>query len=182
MRAKDLAQVALLLAIGIVLHYIFPGVLFGMKPDLSLSMMFVILMVKRDRKLGFLVALATGIFTALTTTFPGGQLPNIIDKIITYFAVSGLIYLLMDRANDKLANNVLYDKIAAGVIMAVGTIISGVVFLTSALLIVGLPGPFMALFYGVVLPAALSNIVIGIIIYSIIKYSLGIMDKENVAA
>ena len=47
------------------------------------------------------------------------------------------------------------------IIMAVATLVSGTVFLTSALIIVGLPAPFAALFTTVVLPAVLSNSVIG---------------------
>lgn len=47
------------------------------------------------------------------------------------------------------------------IIMAVATLVSGVAFLTSALLIVGLPAPFAVLFTTVVLPALVSNVVIG---------------------
>lgn len=47
------------------------------------------------------------------------------------------------------------------IIMGVATLVSGTVFLTSALLIVGLPAPFAVLFTTVVLPAVLSNVLIG---------------------
>jgi hypothetical protein len=170
MRTKDLAQAALLVAIGFVLHAVFPPIVMGMKPDFSLAMMFIVLIVKRDLKLGLLVAIATGIFTALTTGFPGGQVANIVDKLVTYLIVSGLIYLIMDRVNDKLG---------VGIITALGTIISGIVFLGTAALLVGLPGPFMVLFYSVVLPAALINTITAVIIYAAVFYSKVV--KENKA-
>src|SRR6056297_678882 len=116
MRIKDLVQAALLVAIGFILHAVCPPLVLGMKPDFSLAMMFIILMIKRDMKLGFIVALATGIFTALTTGFPGGQVANIIDKIITFSIISVLIPPVM-----KLVNK----KISAGIITAIGTLISG---------------------------------------------------------
>src|SRR6056297_2674874 len=132
MNTKDLVQASLLVAIGFILHAVFPPLLLGMKPDCSLAMIFIVLIIKKDFKLGFLVAIATGIFTAMTTGFPGGQIANIVDKMVTFVAVSGLIYLLMDHIN---------NKVGVGLITAIGTIISGVGFLGTAALIVGLPGP-----------------------------------------
>ena len=77
---------------------------------------------------------------------------NIIDKIITAFAILFLIKLLSFIKSD-IAKSVI--------IMGVATLVSGVAFLTSALLIVGLPAPFAVLFTTVVLPALVSNVVIG---------------------
>ncbi|MFW5891570.1 MAG: tryptophan transporter, partial [bacterium] len=91
MSTKDLAQAALLLAVGFILHAFFPPMVMGMKPDFALAMMFILLIIKRDFKLGFLVAVSTGIFTALTTGFPGGQIANIVDKTLTFFIVYPLI-------------------------------------------------------------------------------------------
>lgn len=174
MRVKDLVQAAFLVAIGFILHAMCPPIVLGMKPDFALAMMFIVLIIKRDLKLGFLVAIATGIFTALTTGFPGGQIANIVDKIITFLAVSALIPLVIDRIN---------NKIGTGIITAVGTIISGTVFLGTAALVVGLPGPFLVLFYSVVLPAAVINTITAVIIYSIMEYSLNVTkESEEIAS
>ncbi|MFW5986099.1 MAG: tryptophan transporter [Halanaerobiales bacterium] len=170
MRVKDLVQASLLVAIGFILHAVFPPIVLGMKPDFSLAMMFIILMIKRDMKLGFLVAVATGIFTALTTGFPGGQIANIVDKMVTFLAVSALIPLVMNRVN---------EKISAGIITAIGTLISGAVFLGTAALIVGLPGPFTVLFYSVVLPATLVNTVTAVIVFSVVEFSINITTEEE---
>jgi hypothetical protein len=104
-----------------------------------------------------LTALLSGAITALTTTFPGGQIPNIIDKLITCFIVYLLIKLL-DRFKSKQGT--------VGFIAFVGTIISGSVFLYSALLLVGLPAPFTILFVGIVLPTAFANIFVTLIAYN----------------
>ncbi|QTL98005.1 tryptophan transporter [Iocasia frigidifontis] len=167
---RDLAEAALLVSIGFILHAFFPAIVMGMKPDFSLAMMFIVLIVKRDLKLGFLVALATGIFTALTTTFPGGQYANIIDKLVTFAAVSAIIRLLADS---------LDNRIGVGIVTAVGTVISGAVFLGSAALITGLPGPFSILFYTVVLPAAVINAVTSVVLYMAFTYSRGFVSKKD---
>ncbi|MFI5358614.1 MAG: tryptophan transporter [Halanaerobiales bacterium] len=161
-KTRDLAETALLVGIGFLLHAFFPAIVLGMKPDFSLAMLFIVLIVKRDFSLGLLAALATGIFTALTSAFPGGQYANLIDKLITFLLVSALIRLISDR---------LDERVAVGIITAIGTIISGTVFLGSAALIAGLPTSFKFLFYTVVLPAAAVNTVTAIIIYLAFSYS-----------
>ena len=91
------------------------------------------------------------------------MIPNILDKITTAIVVYLLIRLL-----DK---TTLHNKIKAIVVNAVGTVISGTVFLVSALLLVGLPAPFSVLFVTVVIPAIVVNTVIGFLVNSIcIKY------------
>lgn len=170
-KTRDLAEAALLVGIGFVLHAFFPGYLLGMKPDFSLSMMFIVLIAKRNFTLSFLVAISTGIFTALTTTFPGGQLPNIIDKLITFLLIYGLVKLMSDRIN---------NNIGVAVVTAIGTLISGAIFLGSAALIVGLPGPFTVLYYSVVLPAALGNTIAAVIIYLAFSYSRGLGSSKEV--
>ncbi|MFW5996092.1 MAG: tryptophan transporter [Halanaerobiaceae bacterium] len=160
MRTKDLVQAALLVGIGFVLHAIVPGIFLGMKPDFALSMMFVVLILKRDMKLGLLVAVVTGIFTALTTSFPGGQIANPVDKMVTFLIISPLIPVIVDR---------LDPRVGSGIIAAVGTIISGTAFLGTGALVAGLPGSFFALFATVVLPAAAVNTVTVVVIFSVIE-------------
>ncbi|HMA60992.1 MAG TPA: tryptophan transporter [Halanaerobiales bacterium] len=160
MNTKDLVQASLLVAIGFILHAVFPPLLLGMKPDFSLAMMFIVLIMKRDFKLGFLVALATGIFTALTTGFPGGQVANMVDKMVTFLIVFAMMGPILNRFN---------NKIGVSVITLVGTLISGGVFLGTAALLFGLPGPFTVLFYTIVIPASLINAFTAVIIFSSIK-------------
>ncbi len=154
---------ALLIAIGFILRQIIPGSIGGMKFDLMLSVLFVCLLINNDFKNVVLTALLGGIITAMTTTFPGGQIPNIIDKFITCMIMYVIIKLFGD-----LKDNI----ISVGFMAFIGTIISGSIFLSTALYIVGLPAPFMVLFMSIVLPAAVTNIFITIIVYKTVKISM----------
>jgi hypothetical protein len=148
---------ALLIAMGYILHQVIPGTIGSMKLDIMLSFIFVALLINRDYKSMILTALLSGAITALTTTFPGGQIPNIIDKLITCFVV----YLLI-----KLFDRFKFKQGTVGFIAFIGTIISGSVFLYSALLLVGLPAPFPILFVGIVLPTSFANIFVTLIAYN----------------
>ncbi|MBT2688932.1 tryptophan transporter [Bacillus sp. ISL-47] len=158
MNTKNLVALSLLVGMGAVLHAVVPGFFLGMKPDMMLTMMFLGIILFPDRKSVLLLGLVTGLISGLTTTFPGGLLPNIIDKPVTAFAFFALFLALT-----KFSKSI----VSAAVLTAVGTVISGVVFLTSAFLIVGLPGPFAALFAAVVLPAAAVNTVAMVILYPV---------------
>ena len=164
MKTKQLVTNALLLAVGFLLHYFTPAIGLPMQIDFSLiTLILIINLNKNNFNVGIASGIATGIFSGMTTKFPAGLIPNIIDKILTTVAVYLLIKLL-----DKTA---LHNKIKAIVVNAVGTLISGTVFLVSALLLVGLPAPFSVLFITIVIPATIVNTIAGFIINTIcIKY------------
>ena len=161
---KQLVSNSLLLAVGFLLHYVTPTLGLPMQIDFSLiTLILVITLNKNSFSTCIAGGIATGIFSGITTKFPMGMIPNIIDKIVTTIAVYLLVKLL-----DKTA---LHSKVKAVVTNAVGTVISGVVFLGSALLLVGLPAPFSVLFITVVIPAIVVNTIAGFIINTIcIKY------------
>jgi hypothetical protein len=158
MNTKNLVALSLLVGMGAVLHAIVPGFVLGMKPDMMLTMMFLGIILFPDKKSVFLVGAVTGLISGLTTTFPGGLVPNIIDKPVTAFVFFGMLLVL------KRYQSSIYT---AAALTAVGTIISGIIFLGSAYLIVGLPGPFTALFAAVVLPTAAFNTVFMAILYPV---------------
>lgn len=158
MKTKNLVALALLVGMGAILHVFMPGIVFGMKPDMMLAMMFLGIVLFPDSKSVLLLSLVTGVISGLTTSFPGGLIPNIIDKPITAFVFFGLFLALK-----KYRTNI----VSVGILTALGTLVSGVVFLGSALLIVGLPGPFAALFIGVVLPAIAANTIAMVVLYPV---------------
>ncbi|MHC0036795.1 tryptophan transporter [Pseudoneobacillus sp. C159] len=158
MNTKNLVALALFVGIGAVLHAVVPGIFFGMKPDMMLVMMFLGIFLFPDKKNVLLLGLVTGIISGMTTTFPGGLFPNIIDKFVTGYAIFGL-FLVVKKFKQSI--------LSIGALAAVGTLISGVVFLTSAHLIVGLPGPFVALFAGVVLPTIVVNTLTMVVMYPV---------------
>ena len=157
---KQLVTNSLLLAVGFLLHYVTPAIGLPMQIDFSLITMILVINLNKNN-LGSCIAsgVVTGIFSGLTTKFPLGLIPNIIDKITTAIFVYLLLKLL-----DKTA---LHSKIKTIVVNAVGTLVSGVVFLVSALLLTGLPAPFFVLFTTVVIPAIAVNTVIGFIVSKI---------------
>ena len=160
MKTKQLVTNALLLAIGFLLHYVTPTLGIPMQIDFSLITMILVINLNKNN-LGSCIAsgVVTGIFSGITSKFPLGLIPNIIDKIVTTIFVYLLIRLL-----DKTALN---SKIKTIVVNAVGTLLSGMVFLASALLITGLPAPFFVLFTTVVIPAIAVNTIVGFLVNSI---------------
>ncbi|WP_349409596.1 tryptophan transporter [Pseudalkalibacillus sp. SCS-8] len=160
MKSIQLALIGVLLAAGFVLHAVIPGILGPMKIDMLLTMMFLAIILFPNVKSVTVTALATGVIAALTTTFPGGQIANLIDKPITAFIVFGLYITLK-----KYKGNVI---LASG-LTAVGTIISGAIFLASASFVIDLPGSFVALFLTVVLPTAVINTIAMTVLFPIVK-------------
>ncbi|BAM46860.1 tryptophan transporter [Amphibacillus xylanus] len=168
MRTKDLILLALFMGIGAVLHMISPPILFGMKPDIMLPMMFLGIMLFPKVNYVIVVSLATGVISALTTGAPGGQISNMVEKPITAFIFFGLLLIIPKAVN---------QKITVPILVTVGTLVSGSVFLIMALYVVGLmEGAFTALFVAVVLPAVLFNVIFTLILYPIIQ---SIMKRSN---
>lgn len=163
MKLKDNIFTALLLAIGFILHQITPGIFGGMKFDFLLSFVFISLLINDTFKNVILTALLGGLLSAMTTTFPGGQIPNIIDKLVTCIVLFAVI---------KSIRHFNLNTLMVGFISGLGTLISGTVFLLSALLIVGLPVPFNILFKTVVLPTILVNTAVTVFIYKVVKHAI----------
>ncbi len=170
MNTKSLVTLSLLVGIGAVLHTVVPGFVFGMKPDLMLLMMFLGIFLLPDLKNALLIGTVTGIISGLTTSFPGGQIPNIIDKVLTALIIYAIYALIRKFVKPTVASLAL---------TLIGTLMSGTIFLTSAYLLVGLPGPFLALAAGAILPALLINTVMMAVIYPI---AANILRRTNMAA
>ena len=102
----------------------------------------------------------------MTTKFPGGQIPNMLDKLITVNFVYILIFII---SKIKILKNLSKEKenyIIALIIFPLGTLMSGIVFLLSAQAIVGLPAEFMTLILTIVLPATIINLIAGVFFYT----------------
>ncbi|QAS51694.1 tryptophan transporter [Halobacillus litoralis] len=159
MNIRVLVMLSLLVGIGAVLHTVAPPFFFGMRPDMMLAMMFLGITLFPKAPYVLLLSLATGFIAALTTTVPGGQLANIIDKPLTAFAFFGLVLLTKKLSRYKFTQPVL---------AAIGTMISGSIFLSVVLYIIGLmEASFGVMFATVVLPAAAFNFIFVAIMYPI---------------
>ena len=159
MNTKNLVLMALLVSVGAALYLIIPGFSGGMKPDFMLTMMFVGILLFPNIKSVFLLALTTGVISGLFSTFPGGFIPNIIDKSIT--AVVFLAFVLVLK-------KYITKMPVAIALCAGGTLLSGTVFLSAAIFVIGANIPFMLLFTTVVLPAIAMNAIAFAFIYPII--------------
>ncbi|GKV57070.1 putative tryptophan transport protein [Sporosarcina sp. NCCP-2222] len=159
MNTKNLMLMAILVAVGAALYLVIPGYGEGMKPDFMLTMMFIGIFLFPDVRSVFLLGATTGVLSGIFTSFPGGFLPNIIDKFITAFVIFAIV-LLLKKLSQKL--------VVSTVIACIGTILSGTIFLSAAIYVIGANVPFGLLFVTVVLPAVAMNGVVFFIIYPII--------------
>lgn len=161
MNIRVLITLSLLVGIGTVLHAVVPGFVFGVKPDMLLSMMFLGVFLFPKARYVLLLALVSGVISALTTQAPGGQIANVIDKPVSAFIVLALFVLLQKRVR---------HAVSAPILTFIGTIISGSVFVGVVALIAGLgDGTFLAMFVGAVLPAAAVNTLIMVVIYPVVQ-------------
>lgn len=163
MNLKNNIFTTLLLAIGFIMHQITPGILGGMKFDFLLIFMFVAILLNPKLQNAILTGLLGGLLSAMTTTFPGGQIPNILDKIITCLVLLILIKLL------QIFN---MNSFIVGLLGGIGTIISGMVFLISAYFIVGLPAPIGSLVVAIIIPTTIINSIGIVFVYKIVKTAM----------
>ena len=163
MNVKKMTLNAILIAIGALLHQITPALGLPMQPDFAITMLFIIILINKDYKTTLISSIIIGVITALTTKFPGGQVPNIIDKLVT----GQVIYFMF-----KIMGNKISDSIKIIIALGFGTVVSGLVFLLSASVLVGLPGSFAALVTVAVLPAVVMNLFLGTILYKAIGVAL----------
>lgn len=161
MNTKNLVLMALLVGVGAALYVVVPGFVGGMKIDFMLTMMFIGILLFPTVKETFLLAIATGVLSGLFTTFPAGFIPNVLDKAIT-----GFVFLVAVLVIKKLTKNMIVTSVLVGL----GTLLSGSIFLSVALFVFGadVGQTFTMLFVGVVLPAVALNIITFIITYPII--------------
>lgn len=158
--------ISLLLAIGLIFSQITPPFLGGMRFDFLLSFMFISLILAKDIKSTILIGLLGGLLSAFATTFPGGQLPNVLEKIVVSFYVFGLLKLFK--------NNLSPIKLL--ILSVTGTFISGFLFLTFAQIIVGLPASMNSLIIAVVIPATIINGVGTVFLFGIVEKTMKIAN------
>ncbi|WP_123054177.1 tryptophan transporter [Clostridium sp. JN-1] len=163
MNIRKLVINSLLLAVGTILHQMTPPLFLGMKPDFSLAMLFIIMILNEDYKSCMCAGIIAGVLSAATTGFPGGQIPNVVDKIVT----TNVMFLLLKPFRQK-----LNSQIKIMITTAIGTFISGIVFLSAAFVIVGLPTSFKALVLSVVIPAVVINTIAAVVLFNAVNAAI----------
>jgi hypothetical protein len=166
MNTKKMITNAILIAVGAILHQLTPLLGVPMQPDLSLAILFIIIVYNKDYKTTLVCGIIVGVFAALTTKTPGGQLPNIVDKFLT----SNIMYLVLIPLRDKISK---IKQIS--LLLPVGTLISGTLFLTVLMILGGIPlDKFGLLFTTVVVPTAILNVIIGVALFKVIEKTVAI--------
>ncbi|RBP44935.1 tryptophan transporter [Garciella nitratireducens] len=163
---KKLTFSAILLSLGFILHQIAPAGVGAVTFDFMVAVLLVVIAINQDFKTAIVAGIVAGILTALTTKFPGGQIPNIVDKMITV----SLIYPLI-RFRKKFSGTIYM-----GIVGFIGTLISGIVFLSSASFLAGLPMSFQILFFTVVFPTAIGNTLMTPLLF---KIAFSAIEKIN---
>ena len=154
MNTKSLVHGAIFIALGFIFHYIIPGFFFGMKPDFMLFFMVTYIIIYPNVKNALAIGVAMGIMSAISTSFPGGQVANMIDKpIAALFTLYAYRYHLNSGAIKK------------AILYFLATVVSGSAFLGVAMMIAGLPdgAPFSAMFVTIVLPTAAMSGALGLV-------------------
>ena len=159
MNTKNLVLMSLLVSVGAALYLVIPGFNGGMKPDFMLTMMFIGILLFPKASHVFLLAITTGVISGLFSTFPAGFIPNVVDKFITAFVFFAVVVALKH----------LTTKLPVAVALtAIGTLFSGVIFLSVAIFVLGVDLPFGGLVIGVVLPTVALNSIAFFFIFPIV--------------
>ena len=162
MNTRVLVILSLLVGIGAVLHFVMPPI-YGVTPDMMLAMMFIGIMLFPKLKYVVVLAIATGFLSGLLTNAPGGQIANIVEKPITAMIFFALFLLVNNRVD---------IKISVPFLTAIGTMISGTIFLTLVFYVIGSMEGALLLAYPAVLIAAVLNTILLVIIYPIVQQIL----------
>lgn len=166
MNTKKMITNAILIAVGAILHQLTPLLGVPMQPDLSLAILFIIIVYNKDYKTTLICGIIVGVFAALTTKTPGGQLPNIIDKILT----SNIMYLVLIPLRERMSS---VKQIS--LLLPVGTLISGTLFISVLMMLGGIPfEKFGLLFTTVVVPTAILNVIVGLVLFKVIDKTVAI--------
>ena len=145
-------------------------------------MLFTVMILNKDSyKTCLACGIVVGIFSAITTSFPGGQVPNVIDKFITTNLIFVMMMFMYKLPFMKKLSQKNQDLVVSNILMIIGTAISGFVFLTSAQILVGLPGNMnlTILYASVVLPAIVINLIVGIVVFKIIHVTMKRVSFQN---
>lgn len=166
MRTKPMIYSCFFLGLGFVLHSIVPGI-GGMKPDFLLTMMIAAIFLDRTLVGALSIGFLAGILSALTTVFPGGQILSIMDKLGSAIAV----YLVIKGAS-RVSSSL-------GIITIIGTLVSGLIFLSLAASIMKMGSEVILLFFIVVIPTVILNFLINVYLIKPVLCRLKVVAVKN---
>lgn len=149
---------AMLFALGMIFSSFCPPLVFGLRPDFMLITLFIMVFNIRDFKICIAASITAGLLVASTTQYPGGQIPNIIDK----FVVGLVAYICFPYLNSK-------KGYIFGIFVAAASLLSGLIFLLCFKIFFELPSGLLQMVLGIMLPLAIINGIIFIPVYKLSK-------------
>lgn len=147
MKNKNLVLSALLLTIGLVLHTLVPGIFGLMKPDFLVAFFFMALFLLDSLQEAITVSVACAILASMTTSMPGGEVANIVDKLVC----GPIVFILGQRVKQM---SPLLQSLTLGTL---GTLLSGSIFLITLSFLGLLPMDFIQMILVIVVPTAIAN-------------------------
>ena len=161
---RKITQMSILLALGLVLNLsVQMFSLQGMKIDFVVVMLCISILNSESYEEVIMAGVAYGLLTALTTTFPNGQLANIIDKLVVSLVMYNVKNILKVNYNNKLL--LIIFSLSA-------TLLSGFIFLFTALYMSQTLNMFYILFFSIVIPSAIGNSIMITILAQVFKNKL----------
>lgn len=161
---RKITQMSILLALGLVLNLsVQMFSLQGMKVDFVVVMLCISILNSESYEEVIMAGVAYGLLTALTTTFPNGQLANIIDKLVVSLVMYNVKNILKVNYNNKLL--LIIFSLSA-------TLLSGFIFLFTALYMSQTLNMFYILFFSIVIPSAIGNSIMITILAQVFKNKL----------
>ncbi|AMC94311.1 hypothetical protein AOC36_10105 [Erysipelothrix larvae] len=155
MNIKNLVTYAALLSLGVILHAMTPGLLGNMKPDFLLATFFICITIAPSFKDVLIVSIACAFLASLTTSLPGGEIANIVDKLIT----GPVMYFVLTKLKS------LDSMIKIALFSFIGTLLSGLLFLLTLMVMNVLPLELSTLFISLVVPTAIANMIFFTFLY-----------------
>ncbi|WP_323611324.1 tryptophan transporter [Erysipelothrix enhydrae] len=160
MKIKNLTISTLFLTLGLVLHITVPGAVGLMKPDFMLAFFFFALFELQSFREVVVISIVCGFLTAMTTSMPGGEIANVVDKLVTGPLVFYTYKFLINRFN---------QKITYCLISSIGTFVSGVIFLSVVQVLGGIQLPFEVFLFGIILPSMVVNSLLVLLISKVLE-------------
>ena len=172
MKLMDIFDVIFLLVAGALYHLVFPGIPIagGMKPDVSLAILFILIILKKDFRLIILSAIILGVMTTMTSSLVDGAWINLVEKILT----ATLVYYFAKFINSKYN---LEDTYPVLLISSLGAVISAFIFIIMTYIFGVMPGPIPVLLQKIIIPSAILNIGATYVLYVSFDYAYKAMES-----
>ena len=166
MKVMDIFDVLFLLLAGTLYYLVFPGIPIadGMKPYVSLAILFILLIMKKDFRLILLSAFFLGLLTTMTSSLAEGAWINLLEKPITAI----LLYYILGILEEKLD---LGNICLVLLFSFIGVISSGFIFVGLIAIFHTMPASLLVLVKRAIVPSVLLNLGATYVLYVSFRFA-----------